>query len=146
VRGLWILTLALLAAAGCGGGDAAPKAKPAPAASASSSPTPAPPRHRAKRPAPPRAVCPPTTAGCVVATGRVVYVEKVDPDGDGDAHFVIFGGHVTGPGLSVIDLPIGLRPRRLPGVGDTISAAGPVALGSHGQRQVEVQDFRFRRR
>jgi hypothetical protein len=81
-----------------------------------------------------------------VATGRVVYVEKVDPDGDGDAHFVIFGGHVTGPGMSVIDLPVSLRPHPLPGVGDTISAAGPLAVGSHRQRQVEVQDFRLRRR
>jgi hypothetical protein len=140
-----LLTLVLLAAAGCGGGDDAPKGKPRPAVTTGTTPAPRPAATK-KTPSPPRAVCPPTTSGCVVATGRVAYVEKVDPDGDGDAHFVIFGGRVTGPGLSVIDLPVNLRPHPLPGVGDTISAAGPVAVGSHGQRQVEVQDFRFRRR
>jgi hypothetical protein len=140
-RGLALLTVVLLAA-GCGGGDAAPETKPRRTAS-----TKAPAPRPAHKPAPvPRAACPPSTPGCVVATGRVVYVEKVDPDGDGDAHFVIFGGHVTGPGMSVIDLPVNLRPDPLPGVGDTISAAGPTAVGSHGQRQVEVRDFRFRRR
>lgn len=135
----------LLAAPGCGGGDEAPKAKPRPTGSTTTAPRPAP-RPRPKASPTPRAVCPPSTPGCVVATGRVAYVEKVDPDGDGDAHFVVFGGHVTGPGLSVIDLPVNLRPARLPGVGDTVSAAGPVAVGSHGQRQVEVRDFRFGRR
>jgi hypothetical protein len=144
-RGPVLLTLVLVAVAGCGGGDASPKAKPRPAASTATTPAPRP-AAKKKTPPPPRAACPPSTAGCVVATGRVVYVEKVDPDGDGDAHFVVFGGHVTGPGMSVIDLPVNLRPHPLPGVGDTISAAGPVAVGSHGQRQVEVQDFRFRRR
>jgi hypothetical protein len=139
------LLTVLLIAAGCGGGSDTPKEKPAPSASTTATPPPRPASPPRTEP-PPRAVCPPSTADCVVATGRVVYVEKVDPDGDGDAHFVVFGGHVTGPGMSVIDLPINLRPARLPGVGDTISAAGPVAVGSHGQRQVEVQDFRFRRR
>lgn len=146
VRRAALLAVVLLAAGGCGGGDDAAKPAPRPQASTATSPKRTPPRPRKRTPPPPRAVCPPSTAGCVVATGRVAYVERVDPDGDGDAHFVIFGGHVTGPGMSVIDLPVNLRPARLPGVGDTISAAGPVAVGSHGQRQVEVQDFRFRRR
>jgi len=61
-----------------------------------------------------RARCPAGLDGCRVATGRVIYVEAVDPDGDGDAHYVLSGGNITGPGLSVIDVAPDLRPRRLP--------------------------------
>jgi hypothetical protein len=64
----------------------------------------------------------------------------VDPDGDGDAHFVLASREsVTLPGVSVIDVRVDLRPHPLPGPGDRISAAGPVAIGSYGQRQVEAQ-------
>ena len=35
-------------------------------------------------------------AGCREATGRVIYVERRDPDGDGDAHYVLAGGNITG--------------------------------------------------
>jgi hypothetical protein len=41
----------------------------------------------------------------VVASGRVIYVEKVDPDGDGDAHFVTASsGGVTTPGITIFDV------------------------------------------
>jgi hypothetical protein len=96
-----------------------------------------------------RARCPAGLAGCRVATGRVIYVEAVDPDGDGDAHYVLAGGNITGPGLSVIDVPRDLRPRRLPRPGDAVSAAGPVFTGSYGQRQIQavvVHQRRARRR
>src|SRR5262245_33177272 len=33
--------------------------------------------------------CPGGHPSCRSAEGRIVYVERVDPDGDGDAHFVI---------------------------------------------------------
>lgn len=63
----------------------------------------------------------------------------MDPDGDGDAHFVLASRDaITAPGISVIDVRRGLRPRPLPGPGDTISAAGPVFRGSYGQRQIEA--------
>jgi hypothetical protein len=76
----------------------------------------------------------------------VIYVEAVDPDGDGDAHFVLASeDDVTGPGLSVIDVEKELRPRRLPGIGDWVSAAGPVYRGSHGQRQIQAVELRIRR-
>jgi hypothetical protein len=93
------------------------------------------PRERPLRPA----RCPPgAPPGCRTATGRVVYVEAVDPDGDGDAHYVLAGGSITAPGVSVIDVPKRLRPRRLPRPGDRVSAAGPVYRGSFGQRQIEA--------
>ena len=76
----------------------------------------------------------------------MVYVEKVDPDGDGDAHFVLAGGSVTGPGLSVIDVARALRPDPLPRAGDLVTASGPVYRGSYGQRQIEARVVRVRRR
>jgi len=89
--------------------------------------------------------CPAGAANCASATGRVVYVEKVDPDGDGDAHLVLAGGRVTGPGLSVIDVAPALRPDPLPRAGDLVTASGPVYRGSHGQRQIEARELRVRR-
>jgi hypothetical protein len=77
--------------------------------------------------------------GCRSAGGRVLYVERVDPDGDGDAHFVLASRQsITAPGISVIDVARHLRPQPLPDRGDWIAAAGPVYRGSYGQRQVEA--------
>ena len=82
--------------------------------------------------------CPPDAVNCEAATGRILYVERVDPDGDGDAHFVIAGkDDITGFGTSVIDVRRDLRPDPLPGPGEKISAAGPVYRGSYGQRQIQ---------
>jgi hypothetical protein len=91
-----------------------------------------------ERPRVRRARCPAGLANCATATGRVIYVEAVDPDGDGDAHYVLLGGDITFPGISVIDVRKDLRPRRLPEEGDWVSAAGPVYRGSYGQRQIEA--------
>jgi len=83
--------------------------------------------------------CPAAGHGCASASGRIVYVERVDPDGDGDAHFVLASRKsVTAPGISVIDVAKELRPSPLPGPGDRISAAGPVYEGSYGQRQIQA--------
>ena len=58
--------------------------------------------------------------------GRIVYVERDDPDGDGDAYFVIRDRQgITLPG-DRIHVRAGLLPHPLPGPGDLISAAGPV--------------------
>jgi hypothetical protein len=77
--------------------------------------------------------------GCRVASGRIVYVERVDPDGDGDAHFVLASrASITAPGISAIDVRRDLRPKPLPGPGDRVSAAGPVQVGSYGQRQIHA--------
>lgn len=165
--------MAALGLAGCGGdggGEATaptaaeppaaskpPAAVEAPAAGREAGAPPArpstPPAHRPpSRPQPPEprpaprlrpARCPAGVPGCRVATGRVVYVERVDPDGDGDAHFVILDRQgITLPGLTAIDVRAGLRPRPLPGVGTLISAAGPVQTGSYGQRQIHALELR----
>jgi hypothetical protein len=88
---------------------------------------------------PPAAQCPAGLAGCLEVSGTIVYVERVDPDGDGDAHFVLADtDSLTGPGITVVDVRPDLRPNPLPGAGDELSAAGPLATGSYGQSQVEA--------
>jgi hypothetical protein len=87
--------------------------------------------------------CPSGLSNCKSASGRIVYVERVDPDGDGDAHFVLDSKQsVT---LSVIDVKKSLRPDPLPDVGDWISAAGPVYRGSYGQKQIEAIELHVAR-
>jgi hypothetical protein len=129
-----VVLVALVALAGCAE-DASEPAATEPAE---------PPR----REPPPRALrCPESSGNCSAAAGRIVYVERVDPDGDGDAHFVLASREsITGPGISVIDVRRELRPSPLPRPGDWISATGPVYEGSYGQRQIEAVRIRVRRR
>jgi len=83
--------------------------------------------------------CQPALPSCRTTQGRIVYVERVDPDGDGDAHFVVIDAQgITLPGLTAIDVRRGLRPHPLPGPGELISAAGPVQTGSYGQSQIHA--------
>ena len=94
-----------------------------------------------------RARCPASLSNCKTASGRIIYVERVDPDGDGDAHFVLASGDsITAPGISVIDVAVDLRPHPLPGPGDAVSAAGPVQTGSYGQSQIHAVEVRIGRR
>ncbi|MGK2932486.1 MAG: hypothetical protein ACSLFD_06925 [Solirubrobacterales bacterium] len=89
-----------------------------------------------------KSTCPADLTNCVVASGRIIYEEKVDPDGDGDAHFVTASGDsVTGPGITIFDVNKDLRPEPLPGIGDLIGGAGPVYPGHAGQKQIEVIEF-----
>jgi len=120
--GLFAMVVALALAPGAPAADEGPRARPL-------------------RPA----RCPADAANCASATGRVLYVEAVDPDGDGDAHYVLLYGDVTAPGLSVIDVAPALRPGRLPRPGDLVTAAGPVYRGSHGQSQIQATEVRIRR-
>jgi hypothetical protein len=129
---LLLAVSALAAALACGCGD---DAKPRAATRADAPPPPPP----APAPKLRRAHCPAGASNCRVASGRIIYVERVDPDGDGDAHFVLASrASITAPGISAVDVRRGLRPRPLPGVGDRLSAAGPVQVGSHGQRQIHA--------
>lgn len=119
-----------LVAGGCGGGEGrdATVRKPAPATAAPA--TVAPSR------------CPDGVRDCRTTEGRIVYVERVDPDGDGDAHFVVADPQgITLPGLTAIDVRKGLRPSPLPEPGDLLSAAGPVQTGSYGQSQIHALEL-----
>jgi hypothetical protein len=119
----------LVGASGCGGdgdGDDAGNRQPA--------------AEGAETVAPAR--CRPDLPSCRSAEGRIVYVERVDPDGDGDAHFVIRDPQgITLRGLTAIDVRKGLRPHPLPELGDLISAAGPVQTGSYGQSQIHALEL-----
>jgi hypothetical protein len=91
--------------------------------------------------------CPAELASCERASGTIAYVERVDPDGDGDAHFVLVSEEsITAPGITILDVRRDLRPDPLPGPGDEIAGAGPVFPGSRGQPQIEVVAVRVRRR
>lgn len=91
--------------------------------------------------------CPADVADCRGASGRVLYVESVDPDGDGDLHVVLGTRNgVSGPGITAVDVKPVLRPRGDPRPGDQVSAAGPVQPGSYGQAQVHALEFHLRRR
>jgi hypothetical protein len=132
------LAVSLGLATGCGDGESEQES----ATPASGHPPPA--RHaespRGDRVAPVR--CPPGGGNCESASGEIIYVERVDPDGDGDAHFVLLSDEgVTAPGISVIDVERSLRPHPLPGPGDLVSAAGPVYRGSHGQLQIQATEM-----
>jgi hypothetical protein len=126
--------------------DRAAAPLPAPRAAPSAAPPRPEAAPRPRRRALPRARCRRDVPGCVAVRGRVVYVESVDPDGDGDLHVVLFAGGVTAPGATAVDVRPGLRPRRDPRIGDLAAAAGPVQRGSFGQSQIHALAFAVRRR
>jgi hypothetical protein len=128
VRRLLPALAAALLVAGCSSGSQPAGEPPAPSDAET------PPRTSLQR-----ARCPTGLSNCREATGRILYVERVDPDGDGDAHFVLLSPQsVTAPGLTVVDVKRSLRPSPLPSPGEHLSAAGPVYRGSYGQRQIEA--------
>jgi hypothetical protein len=136
---LALVAVAVAAAVLLLGDDPRPAAEPR--AAATPTPTATPP---AKPRDVPRSRCPGDVPGCRAVRGTVVYVERVDPDGDGDLHVVIDAGSVTLAGLTAIDVAPELRPRRDPRVGDRVSAAGPVQTGSYGQSQIHALEFHVR--
>jgi hypothetical protein len=139
IRSAALLAVATVLA-GCGGGGSATTGSTAPRHEAAAAPATGRQRPVADSVAPSH--CPPELAACRVTMGRVVYVERVDPDGDGDAHFVVTDPQgITLPGLTAIDVRKGLRPHPLPGPGDLISAAGPVQTGSYGQSQIHALEL-----
>jgi hypothetical protein len=133
--------IAVLALAGCGGDPAPPRAStptPTPTPTATATATP--------RPKLARPPCRDGVPECASASGRIVYVERVDPDGDGDLHVVVTDRHgVTLRGLTAMDVSKDLRPRRDPRIGDEAAAMGPVQTGSYGQSQIHALVFRVRR-
>jgi hypothetical protein len=143
VVGALVCALLLGAASGCGGGSdtTSPTAQSGGGSAAAGREASAAEAGSAEAVTPSH--CPPGLPGCRTTEGRIVYVERVDPDGDGDAHFVIADPQgITLRGLTAIDVRKGLRPHPLPGPGKLISAAGPVQAGSYGQSQIHAIELR----
>jgi hypothetical protein len=137
-----VLVVCAVVVAGCGGGGDAPPRAATPAPTPEATKTPRPPRGRPLT----RPPCRDGIAGCRSTSGRIVYVERVDPDGDGDLHVVVSDRRgVTLRGLTAIDVSKELRPRRDPRVGERAAAMGPVQTGSYGQSQIHALVFRTRR-
>lgn len=127
-----------LLVAGCGGGDGSSTGTGAPEPGDRTAPRGG--EHQAAQ-APP-SHCPSGLPSCRRTEGPIVYLERVDPDGDGDAHFVVRDPQgITARGLTAIDVRKGLRPHPLPGLGERISAAGPVQTGSYGQSQIHALEL-----
>jgi hypothetical protein len=128
----------LVLLAGCGSDSGTTESGPSPAVE-----RPAPRTH--PKPAPEKVAsshCPAGLPSCRSTEGRIVYVERVDPDGDGDAHFVVIDSQsITLPDLTAIDVRKGPAPHPLPGPGDLVSAAGPVQTGSYGQSQIHALEL-----
>jgi len=126
------------------GGDEAPRRAPAARAPERDGEARA---ERTPRPQLARPRCPGGVSDCASTSGRIVFVERVDSDGDGDLHVVVGDRRgVTLRGLTAIDVSKALRPRRDPRVGDEATAMGPVQTGSYGQSQIHALKFRTRRR
>jgi len=137
--GAWAALLVLTVASGCGSGGGASDAGSKPSAGEHSVP-----REQAERAVETVAPsdCLSNLPSCRTVEGRIVYLERVDPDGDGDAHFVVADPQgITLPGLTAIDVRKSLRPHPLPEVGELISAAGPVQTGSYGQSQIHALEL-----
>jgi hypothetical protein len=123
-----------LAGCGCGGGDSTTSGRLSTPSDSKPEPLPA------ETVAPSH--CSVGHPACRETVGRIVYVEANDPDGDGDAHFVILDPQgITFRGLTSIDVRADLRPHPLPGPGDLVSAAGPVQTGSFGQHQIHAMEL-----
>src|SRR3954454_6142386 len=134
------LAAGLVLVAGCGGGrdDRAATSTRVP-------PPPGPPPERPRPTGPKpiaRATCPAGLSGCRSVRGVALFVQRVDPDGDGDLHVVVTGGSVSAPGVTSIDVAKELRPARDPGIGDVVTAAGQVQPGSARQPQIHASVFR----
>jgi hypothetical protein len=77
---------------------------------------------------------------CREVSGRVVYIEREDPDGDGDAHLVLLGrSSVTRRFITIVKIKRAERPRALPGWGSWVSAVGHGDLGASGRAELVAE-------
>ena len=130
-----VLPAALLLA-GCGADRTRTVTEPA---------APPPPKHRARPELSAR--CPRDATDCRSVRGLVIYVQAVDPDGDGDAHIAVADRRsLTYPGVAVIKLTREMRPSRLPRQADQVAAAGPIQRSSDGSPEIRASVLHVRRR
>jgi hypothetical protein len=81
---------------------------------------------------------------CREASGRVLYVEAVDPDGDGDMHLVLASRQsLTWPGITVLVIPRAKSPASVPRFGRWVRAIGLLNTGSHGETTLDAREFKL---
>jgi hypothetical protein len=74
------------------------------------------------------------TAACARVSGRVLYRQQRDPDGDGDSHLLV----VAGPHLVNLKFPLAAGRLPLPGPGGRIAVTGLLRNGRFGIPEVLV--------
>jgi hypothetical protein len=74
---------------------------------------------------------------CEHVSGRVIWVQKHDPDGDGDRHLLIIGRlHPR-----IVKLTARLPLDRLPRTGAHVDAVGWLITGASGRDEIDTQRF-----
>ena len=80
---------------------------------------------------------------CTAVAGRVLYVQRTDPDGDGDAHLVLLSqDSLTRRWISVVKIERDVRPPDLPGRGRWVSAIGQTYSGEKGETNLNAARVR----
>jgi hypothetical protein len=74
------------------------------------------------------------TLPCATVKGRVLHVQRHDPDGDGDRHLVLLAGlHIV-----IVKIPRSVATPHLPGFGATVRATGVLSRGRAGLPVIDV--------
>jgi hypothetical protein len=71
---------------------------------------------------------------CVHVKGRIVWIQRHDPDGDGDRHFIVMAR--LHPRIVKIERAFPLA--HLPRIGSSIDAVGYLSRGGSGHDEVET--------
>ncbi len=75
---------------------------------------------------------------CAHVTGRVVWTQRHDPDGDGDRHFIV----VAKLHPRIVKIAPSLPVSHLPRYGTRIDAVGYLYLGASGKMEISAVRFR----
>jgi hypothetical protein len=70
---------------------------------------------------------------CARIAGRVVWIQKHDPDGDGDRHLIV----VSRLRPRIVKVPTDLPLRHLPRLGSRVQATGWIVVGASGHAEVD---------
>ena len=76
-------------------------------------------------------------ARCAHVSGRVVWVQQHDPDGDGDRHLMV----IDRLHPRIVKLQKGLGLTRLPKIGARVDAVGWLMRGASGRTELNTQRF-----
>jgi hypothetical protein len=78
-----------------------------------------------------------TKPACVHVSGRVIWIQEHDPDGDGDRHVIVMSRLRP----RIVKLPQTLPLAHLPRIGAWIDAVGWLAFGASGHTEVDTERY-----